>query len=150
MKIVFDNDFPVAIGTHGIETDVSFDHARLIDGEIVDVSQFTQFFIDKGGRKHAVDLGGYQSLSCNIDDELVFDDGVWRIKTPLDFYQDSRSEVEEKRQIEYTSRVRPYLEEAEIKKHMGDQSEYTRLMDLAVQERQKIQTENPWPTPPTN
>ncbi|MFS1463852.1 hypothetical protein BCU40_022130 [Vibrio lentus] len=148
MKIVFNDDFPVAIGTHGIETSIPFDQARLVDGEIVDVSQFTKFFIDKGGRKHAVDLAGYQSLSCNIDDELVFEDGAWRIKTPLDFYQDSHSEVEKRRQIEYTSRVRPYLEEAEIKKHMGDQSEYIRLMDLAVQEREKIQTENPWPTPP--
>ncbi|MCG9790682.1 hypothetical protein L1D61_26490 [Vibrio mediterranei] len=150
MKIVFNNDFPVATGTHGVETSISFDKARLVDGEIVDVSQFTQFFIDKGGRKHAVDLDSYQPLSCNIDDELVFDDGAWRIKTPLDFYQDSRDEVEKRRQNEYTSRVRPYLEEAKIKKYMGDQAEYTLLMDLAVQEREKIKAEHPWPTPPTN
>lgn len=91
-----------------------------------------------------------QVLNCYFHDELVCDDGVWRVKNENDLYQEEYAKVDKIRRAEYAARVRPYLEEAEIKKHMGEQSEYDRLMDLAVQEREKIQTENPWPTLPTN
>lgn len=63
-------------------------------------------------------------------------------------YEQAKKSVDELREIEYTKKVRSYIEEAEIKKHMGDHDEYTRLMDLAVLERKKIQAEHPWPTPP--
>ena len=63
-------------------------------------------------------------------------------------YEAERAEVDSTRQHQYTMRVRPFLEEAEIKKHMGDLAEYERLMDLAVEERAKIQAEYPWPVAP--
>ncbi|MCG9786311.1 hypothetical protein L1D61_04080 [Vibrio mediterranei] len=148
MKIIFDNDYPVAIGTHGIETNILFEKARFIDGVIIDASKLSEFFIDSGGRKHIVNEPNYQFLKCRLDDELVLDQNIWRTKTSSDTYQEQVQVVDGVRQSEYTQRVRPYLEEAEIKKHMGDETEYTRLMDLAVQEREQIQIENPWPTSP--
>ncbi|MEZ8930320.1 MULTISPECIES: hypothetical protein [unclassified Vibrio] len=150
MKIIFEYDYPVAFGTHGIDTDIPFEHARKVGGEIVDVSMDTTFFIDSGGRKHVLNIDNYQQLDCHINDELILDNGIWRIETASDVYQIKRTDIAQQRQLEYTQRVRPYLEEAEIKKHMGDQSEYNRLMDLAVEEREKVQTQNPWPTPPTS
>jgi hypothetical protein len=59
-----------------------------------------------------------------------------------------RADVDANRRAAYTLRVRPFIEEAEIKKHMGELDEFERLMDLAVAEREKIQAEHPWPELP--
>ena len=128
-------------------SDMRFDGSQLVD-----VSGYVdyQFYIDSEGYKHIVQHDEWQPLICGFNDALVNESDIWRVKSADDVYQEQRKAVDDKRQFEYTQRVRPYLEEADIKKHMGDQDEYTRLMDLAVQEREKIQTENPWPTPPIN
>lgn len=131
-------------------TDIPHAFLRLNQsGKIESISSATDFYIDDEGRKHLYQQDeSQQFISCNHDDVLVKDSDIWRVENENDIYQEQRKTVDEKRESEYTSRVRPFLEEAEIKKHMGNQAEYTRLMDLAVQERELIQTENPWPTPP--
>lgn len=122
------------------------------DGKyLVDALNFDVFFVDDDGIKHITNhKENWQEIQCGFTDKLIKDGSLWRLKNEHDVYQEQYKVVDDKRQAEYTARVRPYLEEADIKKHMGAQDEYTRLMDLAVQEREKIQTENPWPTPPTN
>ncbi|AYV20489.1 hypothetical protein [Vibrio mediterranei] len=140
---------------HGqiLKETAQFDQLRFDGEKIVSVADLAleQFYIDNLGQKHIVDFGeGWQSLTCQFGDQLVRDNGVWRVRNTDDDHLEDKQKVDQFRQSEYTRRVRPYLEEADIKKHMGDQDEYTRLMDLAVQERAKIQAENPWPTPPEN
>ncbi|KFI13324.1 hypothetical protein IX95_05090 [Vibrio sp. B183] len=128
---------------------LSLDRVRVVDGELVDAAVYSCFYIDAVGVKHIERYDEtWQEIECGYSDVLVKDGSAWRLKTEQDLYQEQYKAVDDKRQMEYTQRVRPYLEEAEIKKHMGDQAEYTRLMDLAVQEREEIQTENPWPTSP--
>ncbi|GLT18056.1 hypothetical protein GCM10007938_18340 [Vibrio zhanjiangensis] len=108
-----------------------------------------KFYIDHFGTKFISQQNETdQLIDCNFNDELVCEEGIWRVKNELDVYQEQHAKVKKARQAEYTARVRPYLEEAEIKKHMGDQAEYNRLMDLAVKEREKIQSEHPWPISP--
>lgn len=122
---------------------------RTSNDELVDAADYSRFYIDAVGVKHIErhDVT-WQEIECGYSDVLIKDGSSWRLKNDQDVYQEQYKAVDDKRQNEYTQRVRPYLEEAEIKKHMGEQFEYDRLMDLAVQEREKIQTENPWPTPP--
>ncbi|WP_019277085.1 hypothetical protein [Vibrio coralliilyticus] len=130
---------------------LSLDRLRVVDSDLVDAADYSRFYIDVVGVKHIKQHDEtWQEIECRYSDVLIKDGSAWRLKTEQDVYQEQYKAVDDKRQTEYTKRVRPYLEEAEIKKHMGEQDEYTRLMDLAVQEREKIQTENPWPTPPTN
>ncbi|KZM40955.1 hypothetical protein OA92_15360 [Marinomonas sp. SBI22] len=106
----------------------------------------TEFYVDLSGikhvsRQHASD----QVMSCHFNDALVKDNGVWRVRNADDDYQDAYQAVDDARQAAYTARVRPLLEEAEIKAHLGESDEYARLMDLAVTERMDIQAELPWP-----
>ncbi|NOI32307.1 hypothetical protein [Vibrio coralliilyticus] len=124
---------------------------RVSNGQLVDAADYSRFYIDTVGVKHIERHDRtWQEIECGYSDVLIKDGSIWRLKTEQDVYQEQYKAVDDKRQTEYTRRVRPYLEEAEIKKHMGEQSEYDRLMDLAVQEREKIQAENPWPKSPTN
>ncbi|NOI20819.1 hypothetical protein F0223_21585 [Vibrio coralliilyticus] len=129
---------------------LSLDRLRVIDGELVDAMDYSRFYIDAVGTKHIERHDEtWQEIECGYSDVLIKDGSNWRLKNENDVYQEQYKAVDDKRQTEYTQRVRPYLEEAEIKKHMGEQEEYIRLMDLAVDERETIQTENPWPEPPT-
>ncbi|NOI32312.1 hypothetical protein [Vibrio coralliilyticus] len=124
---------------------------RVSNGQLVDAADYSRFYIDTVGVKHIERHDEtWHEIECDYFDVLIKNDSSWRLKTAQDVYQEQYKTVDDKRQSEYTQRVRPHLEEADIKKHMGQQDEYSRLMDLAVQEREKIQTENPWPTPPTN
>jgi len=130
---------------------LSLERVRVADGVLVDAADYSRFYIDAVGVKHIERHDEtWQEIECAYSDVLIKDGSAWRLKTEQDVYQEQYKAVDDKRQSEYTQRVRPFIEEADIKKHMGDQDEYTRLMDLAVQEREKIQTENPWPTPPTS
>lgn len=138
---------------HGqkLESSVPFHHLRFDGERIVNVNtlDIDEFYIDEQGQKHIVNAPGeWQALACSFQDVLVSENGSWRLRNVMDDYLEEIQKVDHFRQSEYTQRVRPFLEEAEIKKHMGDQNEYTRLMDLAVEERERIQNENPWPTPP--
>ena len=106
----------------------------------------TEFYVDSVGAKHASRQNAAdQVMSCHFNDVLVKDNDVWRVRNADDDYQDTYQAVDNARQDAYTARVRPLLEEAEIKAHLGESDEYARLMDLAVVERASIQAENPWP-----
>ena len=105
-----------------------------------------KFYIDENGIKYGFQKNeSDQVVNCSFNDVLIKEDGIWRIKNTKDEYLEKYQNVDKSRQAAYTERVSPLLEEAEIKSHLGDEGEYIRLMDLAVQERLKIQLENPWP-----
>lgn len=92
MIIEFDGDFPVARGQHtagvpvppALKAVVAADwtRVRLVNGAMVDASQFAAFYIDDLGRKHAAKVRGLPLVQCRFEDELTRDtDGQWRIKT---------------------------------------------------------------------
>jgi hypothetical protein len=134
--------------THGIKIDAEvYSNLRFDGSKLVDISTLglTVFYIDSDGIKHIVEGDGWQELECKFNDALVFNEGLWRIQTSTDIYNDLYVDIDVARQSEYTNRVRPFLEEAEIKKFSGDMDEYNRLMNLALDEREKVQNEHPWP-----
>ncbi|MCG9785389.1 hypothetical protein L1D52_24070 [Vibrio brasiliensis] len=120
----------------------------IMDGMVSNTVQ-TLYIDENGGKYQTKQNESWQTLECHPSDHLVrVSDNRWRLKNEQDTYLEEKAKIDKRRESEYTNRVRPYLEEAEIKKHMGEQAEYIRLMDLAVEERKKIQADNPWPTPP--
>lgn len=132
-----------------VESQVPVEYARFLNNAVIDVRELNHFYVDAEGKKYCSKIiDSYQSVDCLFDDELIQDKGIWRVVTREDVYRNNLKVVDKLREEEYTMRVRPFLEEAEIKKHMGDLAEYERLMDLAVEERAKIQAENPWPVAP--
>ncbi|MGB0940819.1 MAG: hypothetical protein ACPGUE_00385 [Marinomonas sp.] len=153
MFAILNNDLVVGrttqVQTHNIEltssvdiTKLRFDGVKCLD---MTIEERTSFFIDEYGRKHIFSSESWQLLECHFNDVLVKDNDVWRVRNAEDDYQDAYQAVDDARQAAYTARVRPLLEEAEIKAHLGESDEYARLMDLAVVERESIQAELPWP-----
>lgn len=130
-----------------LENGIDIRNLRFNGDQCLDMTKENQtsFYIDEYGRKHIVSSENWQALICNFNDTLVKDNDVWRVRNTNDDYQDAYQTVDDARQAAYTARVRPLLEEAEIKAHLGESDEYARLMDLAVVERASIQAENPWP-----
>lgn len=54
---------------------------RYVNGSIQDVSSVTSWFIDQSGQKHIAQTdSSWQSLTCDWDDELVFDN-TWTVIT---------------------------------------------------------------------
>lgn len=49
------------------------------------------FYVDRIGMKHTYDSGGLQSLSCNFDDTLIKEAGVWRVKINADLFMEARA-----------------------------------------------------------
>lgn len=78
-------------------------------------------------------------------DEWVY--GQW-VTNNNKKYEHDYSQIDVNRRAKYTKRVRPYLEEAQIKNYQGLKSEYGTLLDKAAAERIKIQEEEPWPAKP--
>ena len=153
MFAILNNDLVVGrttqVQTHNIElassvdiTKLRFDGVKCLD---MTIEERMSFFIDEYGRKHIVSNENWQPLECHFNDVLVKDNDVWRVRNAEDDYQDAYQAVDDARQAAYTAKVRPLLEEAEIKAHLGESDEYARLMDLAVVERESIQAELPWP-----
>lgn len=147
-KIIFVDDYPVAIGSSGIETEVSFRNARLVNGEVVDVSTYTHFYIDDGGRKHVVSDAKYQYLECRINDELVIDEGLWRKKNASDDFITLYDKVDSTRRSLYAQVVDPLIAEAVVKRLKGNEAEAIELEKQGLAAREKIQLENPWPVNP--
>ncbi len=84
-KYIIEDDFIMAESTEGIEykglTPAS--QLRFIKGEFRDVSEYTRFYIDEDGRKHAIKKEDWQEVFCTIDDELEFKNGQWHVANPL-------------------------------------------------------------------
>ncbi|MGF1909161.1 hypothetical protein L4C38_06960 [Vibrio kasasachensis] len=55
--------------------------ARFSDMSIVDIRELTTFFINESGDKFVCEFSGYQQIQCQFDDELLFTDGKWKVKT---------------------------------------------------------------------
>lgn len=92
MIVEFDGDIPVAVGQFiaGAEippelAGVDWQHLRLVDGKIVDGSQFGAFYIDALGRKHAERRRGLPLVQCRITDTLLRNgSGEWRVQTAIE------------------------------------------------------------------
>ena len=55
--------------------------ARFLNKSIVDIRERTTFFINESGDKFVSEFSGYQQIQCQFDDELLFTDGIWKVKT---------------------------------------------------------------------
>ncbi len=67
-----------------IRSNVSKENARLLYGKVVNGNDYTDFFIDPGGKKHVEKHDNkWQKLSCNFIDELIHD-RKWRVKSAAD------------------------------------------------------------------
>lgn len=54
---------------------------RYVNGEIVDVSANTSWYIDDRGQKHIVNAAGRQALTCLLNDALIKDEsGTWIVR----------------------------------------------------------------------
>lgn len=75
-----------AVGVIASAAFAAFPIERLrYDGQqIVDAGAVTSWWVDASGRKHLEEGPGRQALSCAWDDELVDDDGTWRIRGSAD------------------------------------------------------------------
>ena len=156
MKIIVIDDYPAGIGSAGIETNIALMNARLVDGQVIDASQLTKFYIDDDGLKHAVKRYGYQEVECDFDDELVKENDFWRKRNTSDEAADLQREYE--LQILKVSNIRESLykeqvdrlrnEAASIRRVDADEdkaSEYEAQADAAYL---KIRKDNPWPENP--
>jgi hypothetical protein len=94
-KVVVKDD--LIIGKHdgafGLElpkdlSDVSVSNLRFLNGKFLDVSDWTNWFIDGSGVKHVVEGSGWQELECHFNDVLILDDGQWRVRKNVDDYDD--------------------------------------------------------------
>ncbi|MBU2706484.1 hypothetical protein KCM76_10845 [Zooshikella marina] len=63
-------------------------------------------------------------------------------------YEFEYKQAEAQRRSRYTKRVRPLLEEAQIKAYLGMKSEANALLESATKERMKVQQEVPLPSKP--
>ncbi|PHR92520.1 MAG: hypothetical protein COA78_33385 [Blastopirellula sp.] len=64
-----------------------FEHLRFDGDDIVDASAIVDWLIDGAGQKRLPAMhpgSGFQVLQCAIDDELLFENDIWRIKTDAD------------------------------------------------------------------
>lgn len=159
MKIIFNDDYPAGIGTAGIETDVILMHARLVNGQVIDASKLTTFYIDAQGLKHAVKRDDYQEVECAFDDELVQEENdVWRKRNTSDEVADLQNQYEAELLVVSNTRESLYKEQvdrlrneaASIRRVDGDEEkaeEYEAQADAAYL---KIREENPWPENPAS
>ena len=96
MRGVIRDDLIVAISS---ENGVPIPHSRIeylrydpVAKAVIDIRQLPQpytFYIDPNGVKHIVQIEpDWQPLDCNWDDELVFENGKWRIKTKEEKFQE--------------------------------------------------------------
>jgi len=64
--------------------------------KVIDIRQLPQpykFYIDEKGIKHILQLDpSWQPLECNWDDELVNDNGMWRVKTEEEKLQERKEQ----------------------------------------------------------
>jgi hypothetical protein len=90
MKALVDGDLVIGKATGSIDgatipsalIDLPTDQLRFVGGEIVNIQGINQFYIDEKGRKHVVNSGGWQPLSCSFSAKLVLEPGGWRVRTP--------------------------------------------------------------------
>ncbi len=157
MKAIIQKDIVISLGSLGnIDVPLSLQTLPInqlrFDGQtVIDASQATQFFICDSGIKHVVQHEkSWQQLDCQFCDVVVNDGNTWRIQNAHDIYQAKYSEVDNTRRQLYAQISDPLYMESFRKQSNGlssEAEEYKRQADAAVE---LIQTENPWPTPPTN
>lgn len=83
---------------------VAISNLRLLGGKVFDASNLDKWFIDDHGVKHVVESDGRQALDCRIDDNLVFDNGVWRVRGSVDDEQGRASAIKDECQRRIYSR----------------------------------------------
>ncbi|MBU2710802.1 hypothetical protein [Zooshikella harenae] len=120
MKAILDRDLIIGTVTghcNGIEIPVYLHNHKLytlrFNGEdIVSISQYKKFYIDKTGIKHIIQHNSaWQPLVCDFDDELILENGIWRIKNNNDKYNETINSVSAKRRSDYIKEADPLKNE---------------------------------------
>ena len=101
MLALVEDDLVIGTGTGfvgGVEIPegIKHEHLRLLGNNIIDASELDSFFIDNEGQKHIADFGNYQVLACHINDEIINEKGVWRVKIDADYDDDIIAEYKYK------------------------------------------------------
>ncbi len=91
MKAIIDGDLVVGFGdgdVAGIDVPEEFrglpaERIRYASGELVDISEVQEFFVDRNGVLHVVDGDGRKAITCEWNAQLVCDkaSGTWRART---------------------------------------------------------------------
>lgn len=118
MFAIFDSDLVIGrtteVQSHGVEVDQSsYFNLRFDGSDLVDISTLglTVFYVDSDGVKHIVEGEGWQELECHYDDVLVLYNGLWRVRTEADDYDDLLSAALGNRATAYKSESDPlYIE----------------------------------------
>ena len=102
------------VQSHGVMLDSSsYFNLRFDGSKLVDIStlSLTVFHVDSDGIRHIVESDGWQELECHYDDVLIFDEGLWRVRTNADDYDDLLSAALANRAAAYKSESDPlYIE----------------------------------------
>jgi len=102
MKALIDKDLVIGIAEgdiSDIEIPMKLQNLPLsqlrFDGQkIVDASTYTTFYVDENGTKHIIQHNpSWQELQCKFDDELVNENGVWRVKTKEDYLKELKQDL---------------------------------------------------------
>ena len=99
----FEGDLVYEVRDNG---ELVFVEDKRFDGtRMVNIQDYTTFYIDENGIKHIQQLNpNWQQLNCNWDDELVFDTSInqWRVKTPEELLNDyKQKKIEGLKKIAY-------------------------------------------------
>ncbi|MGI0119450.1 hypothetical protein [Zooshikella sp. RANM57] len=98
--------------------------------------------------KLITELGPIDSLWTEKKPKTDFDEWVlnqW-VTNNKKKYEFDYQQAEYQRRLRYTKRVRPLLEEAQIKEYLGQKSDADALLERAAKERMKVQQEVPLPS----
>jgi len=112
--------------------------------EVIDIRKLPQpytFYIDEKGIKHILQLNqNWQPLQCNYDDELINDNGIWRVKTEAEKLQEKIQEKQgvllsfEKQRVQKILDIYGYISLADIQicaqKERSGEEEGTEAQDL--------------------
>ena len=101
MRAIIKNNEIVGIGNsvEGVEIPldlIGLPYPRLkhLNGSIVDAETISNWYIDPFGRKFTTVEDGRELIACEWDDELVQENGSWRVKTQVDFNADLVTKTE--------------------------------------------------------
>ena len=131
---------------------------KAIDSEYIEDHRGTTIYDESDCTKSEVvsELGPIKAGFTPDKPKTEFDErinGVW-VTNESNKYIAEYNQVDDARRAAYFQVVTPLIDEAKIKRDLIKTpeaiAEADELEQQALVARQKIQTENPWPTPPTN
>ena len=131
---------------------------KAIDSEYIEDQRGTTIYDESDCTKSEVvsGLGPIKEGFTPNEPQTEFDEYIndsW-VTNESNKYIAEYNQVDDARRVAYFQMVTPLIDEAKIKRDLIKTpeaiAEADELEQQALAARQKIQTENPWPTPPTN